>query len=922
MLPVSAPVTSNFVGRSTELTRLIELATTTRLTTVVGPGGVGKSRLVVEATRALRGSFPGGIELRSLTGLDAAASAERISARLEKDSPESVAVASTSGPMLVILDDCEQVGDGLRQFTSRLLAANDDVSIIVTSREPLGTNDERTLVLAPFDLPRSGDPNVRQSPAVALFFDRVAASGAIWEDSEPTLNAVVELCRRVDALPLAIELAAGRARAVAPLELLELMGNRLQVLRARSRGESDRHRSVRAAIDLSVTGLAEDSRALFQRLSVFRGPFDLASARAVAPAEMDPIDVVDVIAELVDRSLLVAAASVETSRFRMLELVREFAEDELTTVGRLVETRERLTALMVTQADEMVREGMVRWSQALISRIVSHNDNLIAAIEWCVDNDAEPGRAFRLFTPLLGGIHSSRSSDICAAGTRIVERWPTTVAPFRAETFGLLAIGMAMTRNAERARTYARIALDDSTATGIGRTYAHRAQMLAAISDGDVELALTHATSGRVEADRAGLHPFERELLAFEALLAHQAGIDEESSVALARAKLESDEAHDPTTEMWAHLVDATIAGREERWNDVRRIVSGAYALTRQLADGWWRGTIFRSSAFLAAYEAAATAMIDGWHASGELWTVAIEQAAASGETPELALTIGTAAITAMHLGEAETASALAAARPATPELFVLPPLFVVDPVTAARDRSAERPALARALRAALDALTEASTADGPDSMVAKATTASAARLVPTTPSSAVPPGSSESVANAIVREAGVWRVTFNRASTNVRDLKGIGDLAVLLGRPRTEVHCLELMGATDVGDTAGPVLDNRARSDYKQRILDLQSDIDEAHANNDSLRAARAEQELDVLVKQLSEAFGLGGRDRNGGSSVQRARSAVTYRVRAAIKQIATSDPVLGRHLDNSVRTGVWCSYHPETDVTWSISP
>jgi len=906
-VPVTVPAASNFVGRGVELTRLVELATTSRLTTVIGPGGVGKSRLVAEASRALREHFPSGIAHHSLAGLDARASAERVSAQLGKDSPESVAVASTDGPTLLILDDCEHVGEGLRQFISRLLAANDDAAVIVTSREPLGTVTERTLVIAPFDLPQPGDPNVRRSAAVTMFFDRVAASGATWEDSEPTLNAVIELCRRVDALPLAIELAAGRARSVAPLELVELMSNRLQVLRARSRSDTDRHRSVRVAIDVSVAGLDAESRALFQRLSVFRGPFDLASARAVVPDEMDPIDVVDVIAELVDRSLLVAAASVETSRFRMLELVREFAEDELTTVGRLVETRERLTSLMVVQADEMVREGMAKWSQGLISRIVSQNDNLIAAIEWCVANDTEPGRAFRLFTPLLGGIHSSRSPDICAAGTHVVERWPTTAAPFRAETFGLLAIGMAMTRNTERATTYARVALEDPTSTGIGRTYAHRAQMLAAISEGDIERALVHATSGRIEADRANLPPFERELLAFEALLAHQVGDDELSAVALARAKLESDEAHDPITEIWAFLVEATIAGRQERWDDVRRIVSGAYALTRQLADGWWRGTIFRSSAFLAAYEAVATAMIDGWHASGELWTVAIEQAAASGETPELALTVGTAAITAMRLGHAATAAALAAARPATNELFVVPPMFAADPITLARDRPSERPALARALRVALEALTEARRADGaPEGGAAVA---------------AAPP-STEAAANAIVREAGVWSVTFSGASTNVRDLKGIGDLAVLLGRPRTEVHCLELMGATDVGDTAGPVLDNRARADYKQRILDLQADIDEAHANNDSGRAVRAEHELDVLVKQLSEAFGLGGRDRNGGSSVQRARSAVTYRVRAAIKQIAAADPVLGRHLDNSVRTGVWCSYHPETDVTWSITP
>ena len=909
MQPVPAPtVPSNFVGRGEELARLAELAATSRLTTVIGPGGVGKSRLVAEACRTMRDRFPGGIELRSLSGLDAAASAARISAQLGRDSPESVAVASTEGRMLIVLDDCEQVGDGLRQFASRLLAANDDVSMIITSREPLGTVDERTVVVAPFELPRPGDPNVRESPAVALFFDRVAASGATWEDSEPTLNAVIELCRRVDALPLAIELAAGRARSVAPLELVELMGNRLQVLRARSRSESDRHRSVRVAIDISVSALDAEPRALFQRLSVFRGPFDLASARAVAPEEMDPIDVIDVIAELVDRSLLVAAASVETSRFRMLELVREFAEDELAAVGRLVDTRERVTELMAAQADDMIREGIVKWSQALISRIVSHNDNLIAAIDWCVANDTESGRAFRLFTPLLAGIHSSRSPDICAAGLRIVERWPTAAAPFRAETYGLLAIGTAMARDSERARSFAQVALADPTATGIGRTYAYRAQMLAAISDGDVDAALANATSGRIEADRAKMPPFERELLAFEALLAHQAGDDDASAEAMARAKLESDEAHDPITEMWAHLVDATIAARQDRWDDVRRIVSGAYALTRQLADGWWRGTIFRSSAFLAAYEAAATAMIDGWHASCELWTVAIEQAAASGETPELALTLGTAAITAMHLGQVETAAALAAARPSTTELFVLPPLFALDAVTVAKNRPSERPALARALRVALEALTEASSA----------TLVSDASVEPAALGSSVAPAAS---ANAIVREAGVWRVTFNGSSTTVRDLKGIGDLAVLLSRPRAEVHCLELMGATDVGDTAGPVLDNRARSDYKQRILDLQADIDEAHANNDTGRAARAEHELDVLVKQLSEAFGLGGRDRNGGSSVQRARSAVTYRVRPAIKQLAAADPVLGRHLDNSVRTGVWCSYHPETELTWSTT-
>ena len=128
--------------------------------------------------------------------------------------------------------------------------------------------------------------------------------------------------------------------------------------------------------------------------------------------------------------------------------------------------------------------------------------------------------------------------------------------------------------------------------------------------------------------------------------------------------------------------------------------------------------------------------------------------------------------------------------------------------------------------------------------------------------------------------------------------MKGIGDLAVLLARPGVEVHALELMGGRDVGGAAGPALDERARRAYQARIVELQRDIDEARADNDHGRAERAELELDALVEQLSEAFGLGGRSRTTGSSAERARTAVTYRVRSAIRKLAELHPDLGRHL------------------------
>jgi hypothetical protein len=168
-------------------------------------------------------------------------------------------------------------------------------------------------------------------------------------------------------------------------------------------------------------------------------------------------------------------------------------------------------------------------------------------------------------------------------------------------------------------------------------------------------------------------------------------------------------------------------------------------------------------------------------------------------------------------------------------------------------------------------------------------------------------------------REGDVWAVTYAGRTVRVRDLKGVGDIAVLLRRGGEEVHCLDLMGATDVGD-AGPAVDDQARRAYQARILELQREVDEARDANDPARAERSELELDALVSELSRAFGLSGRSRGAGSSVERARTAVTFRIRAAIKRIAEQHEPLGTHLSHSVRTGTWCAYRPERAVRWVV--
>jgi hypothetical protein len=169
-------------------------------------------------------------------------------------------------------------------------------------------------------------------------------------------------------------------------------------------------------------------------------------------------------------------------------------------------------------------------------------------------------------------------------------------------------------------------------------------------------------------------------------------------------------------------------------------------------------------------------------------------------------------------------------------------------------------------------------------------------------------------------RDGSVWTLAFGGLSVQLTHQKGFLDLAQLMARPGTELHCLEL--ADRPAETGGdvPMLDERARRELKARVRELQQEIDEADAGHDIGRAERAREELDQLVEHLSGSLGLGGRARALGSAAERARSTVTWRIRNSIKKITFAHARLGRHLENSVRTGTFCVYEPETPTTWVL--
>jgi hypothetical protein len=193
-------------------------------------------------------------------------------------------------------------------------------------------------------------------------------------------------------------------------------------------------------------------------------------------------------------------------------------------------------------------------------------------------------------------------------------------------------------------------------------------------------------------------------------------------------------------------------------------------------------------------------------------------------------------------------------------------------------------------------------------------------------------------VRNEFRRDGDVWTVAYAGRSVRLKDAKGLRDLAVLLRRPGVEVHCSELIAAAEgagarapagrervdarMSDRAGAsaeVLDRQAREAYRRRLVELRDDLEAAEDANDIERAARARAEMDLLAGELAAAFGLGGRSRKPGDPIERARKAVTERIRAAIGRIQSAHPALGLHLRNSINTGTFCSYRPESAVDWS---
>jgi predicted ATPase/class 3 adenylate cyclase len=406
--PTNLPVVStSFVGRDAELVEVDRLIRGARLVTLSGVAGAGKTRLALEAAEALRGEFSDGVwfvQLSTVTdpGLVVAAAADALGVRERPGSAlrDTLFQHLAGKEALLVIDNCEHVISAAAEFTNDLMSAAPDCKVVATSRELLRIGGEVAYRLRSMSLPQDSSDlsplEVSRYDAVRLFVERATAASPEFSVNEENASAVADICMRLDGMPLAIELAAAQLRSSTPRQIADHLDARFQTLTGGLRTADPRQQTLAAAIDWSYQLLDEREQVVFERLSVFQGGFDLAAAQYVCSA--DPIsgyEVLNLLSGLVDKSLVIADVGGAVARYRLLEMLRQFAGDRLSASGEAEASRRRHAEYFVNLAEEAepnmrgVREHEVR------DRIDLELNNLRVAMRWSLDA-GEPELGMRL----------------------------------------------------------------------------------------------------------------------------------------------------------------------------------------------------------------------------------------------------------------------------------------------------------------------------------------------------------------------------------------------------------------------------------------------------------------------------------------------------------------------------------------------
>jgi predicted ATPase/class 3 adenylate cyclase len=509
-LPV--PRTS-FVGRGEELAEVGKLLESTRLMTVTGPAGVGKTRMALELATAVLDEYRHGawfVELAAVAdpGLvpHALAASLQIREQPGREPLETIVSALRPRQLLVVLDNCEHVVDACAQVVETLLVACDGLKVLATSREPLGVAGECIWRIPPLPAPeRTGELPVEvlaQYDAVRLFVDRARSQSPAFALTPDNAPAVAQICRRLDGIPLAIELAAARTRLLGTNQIAQRLDDRFRLLTGGARTAVRRQQTLRAAVEWSYELLGESERTLWRRLSVFPAGFALESAEEVCGGEgLEPEEVLDQLAQLTDKSIVGVHDQGGEARYSMLETLRQYGSERLAEAGEAHVTRRRHAAHFLELA-ERLEAPAGRSATNWLRRLEVEHDNLRAALDWSLATGETEivSRLARAVAPMLLQIgRASEVEPLARAALAGRPEPPIEVALRR-------SLGEALWVRGHMAAAIAEL---EAAAEVIGAPDAERVPPLALAANirlflGDVDRAREQAERARVEGERVG----------------------------------------------------------------------------------------------------------------------------------------------------------------------------------------------------------------------------------------------------------------------------------------------------------------------------------------------------------------------------------------------------------------------------------
>jgi len=623
---------TTLVGRRFESSEVRRLLARSRLTTLIGPGGVGKTRLALHVAQNTRAAFPDGVWLLALADVTQPDLLPSIAlSTLGKLGPAgngAVAVVDQLGDrqLLLVLDNCEHLTEACAKLATELLRGCPNVRVLATSREALRIDGETQYLVPPLSFPEPGVPQAGaavRSDAVALFVDRAAAFNPEFVLRGEDEQAVVALCQRLDGLPLAIELAAAGTRLVPIAQLLSWANDPSLAPALGRRTAPSRHRTLRATMEYSYQLCSDHARTLWARMSVFRGGAELDAIEAVCGGEGLPrTQVRSPLAELVDKSI----ATFDGARYRTLETIRQFGEECLGGLGEEPAVRRAHRDRYAELATEVEAGWFGPDQPALLGRVAQDLANVRAALEFCVAEKGEAGVGLRMASALwpfwlgcgLPGegrrwLDRLLAADEKPTGERVTALW---VAGYLAAVDGDVPAGLALV---DACRQLADRFHDE---VGIARA-AQKRGFCGLLEGGTAEAVADLESAVRLERKLGDDNPYLAEaLLYLGSALCYEGSLDRAADV-LEEARAITLGHGEQLFLSWILVHLGLVALLDQRVSDAAALVSDALTRKRALEDtlgitfaveilGWTAlasGDAERSARLLAASETMSTSL-------------------------------------------------------------------------------------------------------------------------------------------------------------------------------------------------------------------------------------------------------------------------------------------------------------------------